>query len=313
MNPKQTDSALKPEVAARIANWKPLQREPRIQNVVAPVARSLVTAATPNTPATARTWLGGVCQMMAWADQTLGSLAAEVINPRNVTVFIFSHSKERSPSWKHGTRTTLKRVGRAVNPQAWEAKSPRLRRPPIGLPYDAATERLWEKACRLPGPRNPAARLWVTAASCGAGLRGPELSAAETSDIHEWGDGRLAVQVRGCQPRLVPVRGNWTDVVRHAVASVEKRSPGSSRRFITGNCPGAARNQANLLVSGDGQSFSLRRARATWLTAHLAAGTPLHALTMLAGSLSGAALLYLVTALDLPLTPEEAVAEGMRA
>lgn len=309
---KQTVPALKPEVAAYIAKWKPLQHDLRIQNVVAPVARSLVAAASPSTPTIARTWLAGVCQMMAWADKTLGSLAAEVINPRNVVAFLGSHCKRRSPNWKHCTRTVLKRVGRAVNPQAWEAKHPPIRRPPIAWPYDAATERLLEKACRLPGAGNAAGRLWVVAASCGAGLRGPELHAAEVSDIHEWGDERLAVQVRWHQPRLVPVRENWTDTIRRAVASVENRSQGSSRRFVTGNSPSVARNQAGSLVSADGQSFSLRRARATWFTAHLAAGTPLPVLKMLAGSLSGAALLYLVDALDMPLTPEEAVTEGMR-
>ena len=139
---KQTVPALKPEVAAAITKWKPLQREPRIQNVVAPVARSLVTAAAPNTPSTATLMLAGVCQMMVWADQSLGTLATEVINPRNVTVFIFSHGKDRSLNWKHTTRTTLRRVGRAVNPQAWEDRPPRIRRLPCALPYDAATERL---------------------------------------------------------------------------------------------------------------------------------------------------------------------------
>lgn len=308
-----TAPALKPEVAAFIARWKPLPRDPRVQNVVAPVARSIVATAVPSTPTTAGTLLAGVCQMMVWADLTLGTLAAEVINPRNVIVFLGSYCKDRSPNWKHCTRTTLKRVGRAVNPQAWEAKPPSIRRPPIASPYDAADERLFEMACRLPGPQNPAGRLWVVAASCGAGLRGPELHAAETTDIHEWSDERLAVQVRWHQPRLVPVRENWTDAVRRAVASVEQRSPRSSRKFVTGNSPSNARNQACSLVSADGQSFSLRRARATWLTAHLAAGTPLRVLKMLAGSLTMASLLYLIDALDLPLTPEEAVTEGMRA
>ena len=305
-----TGEPLKPDVAAAIAAWKPRQRDPRTQNVVAPAVRSMVTTTAPETVALARVLLSGVCPMLVWTDQTLGSLAAQVINPRNIDVFIIRHSKKRSPGWKLATRANLRRVGRAVNPQAWGGKPTQLARSPLSLPYDADFEQLLQTACRLPGASDPAARLWIVAASCGVGMRGCELGASGTGDVQEWGNGRLAVQVRGCQPRLVPVRESWTDAVRQAVASAGKRGPGFSRNYLIGHGHGAVGDASR--VSGV-QGFSLRRARATWLAAHLMAGTSLPVLNMLAGSLDTKLLNHLLADLDLPLTPEEAVNLGMSA
>ena len=120
------------------------------------------------------------------------------------------------------------------------------------------------------------------------------------------------VEVRGHQPRLVPVRLRWTDVVRQAVACVRSRPSGSSDKFIFGWNPGSAGAAARNLPLG-WEGISLSRTRATWLAAHLIAGTSLPALRMLAGSLSEYTLHRLCSVLDLPLTAEEAVTEGLGA
>ena len=57
---------------------------------------------------------------------------------------------------------------------------------------------------------------------------------------------------------------------------------------------------------------SLRRARATWLTAHLVVGTPLLVLREIAGPLSAATLDDLLAAAH-TISPEQAVTEALRA
>ena len=81
------------------------------------------------------------------------------------------------------------------------------------------------------------------------------------------------VQVRGSDARLVPIRECWTDAALRAVKLVRERSEPYDR-FITAQDRNAPARAANRLRIGD-DSLSLRRARATWLTAHLVAGTPL--------------------------------------
>ena len=73
----------------------------------------------------------------------------------------------------------------------------------------------------------------------------------------------------------------------------------------------AAARAANRRRIG-GTSLSLRRARATWLTAHLVAGTPPLVLREIVGPLSAATLDDLLTAAH-TISPEQAITEGLRA
>ena len=182
-----------------------------------------------------------------------------VINPRNVDKFVgpVSQGAGRLPGWRSGARSALTQIGRAVNPHAWGDKTTLISGRSRPLPYDADEEGLWQMFGRLPGARDPARRLWVVAASCSLGMRGSEISLAETSDIHERDDGRLAVDVRGRKPRRVPVRECWTDAVREAVALVNERPRGSPRRFVTiEDLNAAARTAASLPEVVEG-GFSL--------------------------------------------------------
>ena len=307
---------LRPEVYEAIQAWKPHTDtdNPQVMAVVAPAVRAVVAASAPETPELARRWLPYALPMLVWTDKTVGSLAPGVINPRNVDKFVgpVSQGAGRLPGWRSGARSALTQIGRAVNPHAWGDKTTLISGRSRPLPYDADEEGLWQMFGRLPGARDPARRLWVVAASCSLGMRGSEISLAETSDIHERDDGRLAVDVRGRKPRRVPVRECWTDAVREAVALVNERPRGSPRRFVTiEDLNAAARTAASLPEVVEG-GFSLPRARNTWLAAHLEVGTRPHVLRMLAGGLNEKTITHLLSLLD-PLTPEEAVAEGLRA
>ena len=60
-------------------------------------------------------------------------------------------------------------------------------------------------------------------------------------------------------------------------------------------------------------NLSLRRARATWLTAHLVAGTPPLVLRKIAGPVSAATMDDLLAATGHTVSPEQAVIKGLRA
>ena len=262
-----------------------------------------------------RRWrLGGCCgrshRLGCGAHRTVGTFTADTINARNVEVWIAAVNAHRPRGWRNASRSVLRQVGRAVNPIGWPEQPDEVGRPPACAPYDAIDEALFREAAGLPGVDDPATTLWVAAAACGAGMRGPEISAAELGDLTEIQADRLVVRVRGNDARLVPIRASWTDTARRAIQLVQDRSE-PCPRFITAQDRNAAARAANRIRIGD-TSLSLRRSRATWLTAHLEAGTPLRVLREVAGPLSAATLDDLLGAC-VAVAAEQAVTEALRA
>ena len=324
----------KPEVAAAIQTWNPTPKvvpyePPRLRKVVVPLTRRCVTATAPQTTIDARRLLRYTAMMLVWADKSIGTVAPDVITPANVKQFLKDartpDGKPPSSAWKRAARTALWLVGAAVIPDDdWDGERPPVPFPPFSLPYDTDDEDVIQLACGLPGAHDPAALLWSVAGPMSTGMTGTEALVAEVSDIHEWGNGRLVVQVRGPQCRLVPVRVRWTETVRESIRAARSH-PSSTGRFVAAKGETSAAQVARRLPCGMAGGPSLSRARATWLAAHLLAGTPLPALRMLAGSLNWAVLQHLLAALDLPrcthrqfisehpLTPEQAVQLGMGA
>ena len=306
--------ATPPEAGAVIAVWMPhsvQDADPAVLAAVMPVVRSLVAAVCPATPMAARRLLWALAPMGVWAHQTIGCFTNLAVNPRNVETWVTSINRRKPQGWRNAARAALRQVGRAVNPQKWPDQPDEVGRPPACSAYDPVEEAGFVEAVGLPGADEPVLRLWVGAASCGAGMRGPEIGAAETGDLHEVRAGRLAVQVRGRDARLAPIRACWTDAVRKAVQFVAER-PGTSTRFFVSQDRNAAARAANSVSIGSAR-LSLRRARATWLTAHIVAETPLLVLRRIAGPLSAATLDDLLAATGHTISPEQAVIKGLRA
>ena len=301
------------EVETVIATWVPHSvkaTDPAALTSVLREARSLAATLGPETPLAARRLLWALAPFGVWAHRTVGTFTADTINARNVEVWIAAVNAHRPRGWRNAARSVLRQVGRAVNPIGWPEQPDEVGRPPACAPYDAIDEALFREAAGLPGVDDPATTLWVAAAACGAGMRGPEISAAELGDLTEVQAGRLVVQVRGKDARLVPIRACWTDTARQALALAHQRA-GRCTRFIVPQDRNAAARAANRVHIGD-TSLSLRRARATWLTAHLEAGTPLPALREVAGPLSAATLDDLLAAAP-TISAEQAITEALRA
>ena len=207
----------------------------------------------------------------------------------------------------------MKKVGFAVNPLAWPRPQKPVARQPAVAAYTPQEQAGYIDAAALPGFENPEGRRWVVGGGFGMAMNGPELAAAEIGDLREICDGWLAVQVRGRNPRLVPVRDCCTDLVRQAVRLVQQRPPGASHRFILSTERNAGAHLANKVTIGRGRGLSMPRARNTWLTAHLQAETPLLALNKVAGRLSAVTLNYLLDASVDTISAEQAAVKGLRA
>lgn len=290
--------------------------DPAVVAVVLKASREWVALAGPHDALSARQMIWAVAPMVVWLLQTLGPLDVRMFNHRNVEVWISRVNKGReTKGWRHLARTCLRRVGRKANPDGgWPPadKAEEIGRSPIAQPYHAEIEAVFQRVAELPKPVVQADRCFVAAGGCGAGLSGVEMSAAKTSDLQEHGNGRLAIQVRGNRPRLVPIRACWTPTVRQAARLAEDRDNQSSTWFLRHHDKNAVSKIAASLDFGEG-GLNLWRARATWLTAHLLAGTSLPTLRILAGRLSAQVLIELTELAIEEIDPEQAVIEGLRA
>ena len=79
--------------------------------------------------------------------------------------------------------------------------------------------------------------------------------------------GRVAVRVRGAHARLVPIRSSYTAL------ALRLQSGAPSGPLVGGRGRNAVHKMLESLGDGDRHGLSLRRSRATWLCAHLTAGT----------------------------------------
>ncbi len=277
-------NALRADVTRMLERWQPTGWEAVDVRLLEPLISSVrewVAAAEPSNPNRARHMLSATALMVVWAKRNLGTTdVGSVLHPENVELFSMVVNKHRPAMWRESTRGVLRTVGRAANPY-WPPPPSITGRRPIAAPYTRSEETKWVRAGRLVGRANRAARMWVVGGSLGGGLRGPELVAARTEDVVGIADRQLAVRVRGRQPRLVPIRQTYTDLVWEAISD----APGG--RFITSTSRNAVHWTVDLLTPLNGEKLSLRRARSTWLLAHFVAGTPLNVLQHVAGSLSG--------------------------
>ena len=147
----------------------------------------------------------------------------------------------------------------------------------------------------------------MVAATLGAGLLSPAIAAAETSDVIDLGGGRVGVQVRGRHPRVVPVRRDYTSLVTEALGLV------GGERLVSASHRTAVYTLCRQVGFGGHGSLSVRRARSTWLVAHLRARTSLAVLRQIAGPVSCDTLTALLTASASGLDPIAAASEGLGA
>ena len=264
---------LAPNVAAVLDGWCPVgwsDDDLRALDSVRETVRDWVVKAAPKNPHVARKLLRTTALLTLWAHRTLGTIDVRtVLDPRNVEYWVMKVNSYRSPGWRETARGALRAVGRAANPAGWPASPRGVGRLKVAAPYPRSEETAFVRAAKLAGRSNRAGRLWVVAGALGGGLYGRELDRARVDDIIEVANGRLAVRARGPKARLVPFRKGYTKLALQAVTAA------SQGRFVTTTGGNSIYHISGGLDTGDGEGLSLRRARSTWLQAHLVAGTPL--------------------------------------
>ena len=246
-------------------------------------------------------------RLAVWALLTLGTVdPAVVLLPHNVHHFTMVVCAERPQGFRLTLRSALCRVARAANPDGWDPLVPEFGRNRMSEPYSSATEAGFGLAAVMPERKNRVARMWVVVGAFGAGLLGPQIAGAGPQDLVAMIGGRVGVQVDGSQSRLVPIRAPYTDLALRAAQAAD------GDKFIAAKGRNAVTTVAGRLTVAE-EGLSLRRARLTWLAAHVAAGTNLAALHVISGRAGAQTLDSVLAHVAADMSPEEAAIEGLKA
>ena len=271
---------LAPEVVATLERWRPTtwsEGDLRTLEPLLPTLRGWVQQLQPRDAKQAAQYLRAASGIVVWAYQSFGNTDPTVVfHPSNVEAWTMTVCADRSMRWREATRSKLRTLGRVVNADGWSPPTQKVGKQQIARPYTTLEEKVFRLVCGLPGRANRSQRLWVVCGSLGVGLSGMEIAAARTSDLEHLSNGHLAIRVQGRNSRLVPIRRDYTDLTRAAADA------SATDRLIPTN----GRNIVPTTASRLNPSLSLRRARSTWLVAHMTAGTSLAVLRMIAGPLS---------------------------
>lgn len=294
-----------------LEQWRPAECSPEDAAALEPLLASVrhwVLAAGPPTEVMARRWMRATAGLAVWASRHLGTAEpATVLTQANVEHYSMVVCAERPVGWRSLTRWSLRVVAGAANPAGWPPPTRHIGRRDVPAPYSPGEEAAYRLAVTLGARRWDAGRVWVVCGALGAGLRGPELATAEREDLVALAGGRVAVRVRGRNCRLVPVRADYTALAQHL------RDAAPRGRIVTSTSRNAVHKSLEGLGSSDRDGLSSRRARATWLRAHLLAATPLGALRRIAGPLSANTLDGLIADIAAAVSDDAAVTEGLCA
>ena len=277
--------------------------------VVLPVARDWVGRTAPDSPAQAVRLMRTLTTKLMWDHRRGTPLDAEaVLHYQNVRRWMAdSRDEGRDNGWLSNALSQLRRVGRAMGAGGWPQEEITLERRPKGNPYSAEQESSFRQQAAQRHRRNRNELAWVVAGALGCGMAGVEIRQTCGDDLVHLGEDRIGVRVAGKHPRLVPVRKDYTALVAMAAeAAPDGRTP------LIADTSGRVYYLATQLAERDGP-LSLARARLTWLSAHLRAGTPLHALYRSAGAVWADTLTHLLAHTAADLDDLTAAREGLGA
>ena len=297
--------------------WRP--RFPRPEDkaaipVVLPTVQKWVAATVPPSSEIARVLMYTTTAYALWGLAATGGLqAAVLLIPDNIEHYVHVVNERSTGRWKSNSRTVLRRVARAVNPAAWPLMAPSCGPQPIALPYEPCDEKRIIVAATRPGHGDLLARMAAVSFSMGAGMNALESSLMSPDNVVATTGGRLAVVASGKHPRLVPIRRDYT---AFTVETLEvARATGTDRFFRDAHHASivAYRFFGDRRADPQLETFSFRRARSTWLAAHVLAGTPLPVLYRFSGPLSYRTLNALGHLIADDLDPWEAAERGLGA
>lgn len=295
-------------VAHVTASWQRRYADPSHAQQLTAEARKCVEIAAPANVSTAKMLLLIVYLALEWGLRTLGTADPHtVLHPVNVEALTMDPSREWKDGWRAQMRSGLRRVGRAVCPQHWPDEPQPIPARNAAKPYDPVDEFVFREAALMTDRALRCERPWLIAATLGAGLRGTEAHPLGPDDIVSLDGGRLGIKVLRDRQRIIPVRAAYTDLVREASTRCGRD------RFFESDNPASVSNVATrLTVQGLGR-LDLHRARATFVCAHISAGTPLVDLNEIAGPITGSYLQQMLGHCADPADPLDAANRGLAA
>ena len=305
MSRRRRAPKLAPAVADDIANYRPrdLREDQEVVDEAMPRVRALVTAAVPTSYRVARLLMWAAIRFALWGREWGIADDETLYQHHNIEAFLVSERKRQTTGWRYEMRSALRRLGTVVNPAGFPPPPPRIGRSGPPRPYESYQENGYIANAFLGGYPQRAARLFVLGASAGAGWSGPKIREARVEDLVDLRGGRIGIRTNH-YAEVVPFRDAYTEVVREAA-----REARTGKFILTDGTHTVYNIAAGLTDKG----LSLPRARATWLVAHLVAGTRLPALEAVTGRKSLNRLEALLPPASRVLTPEQAVEEAMRA
>ena len=299
------------DVLHRVSVWRPpvwasYPDNGQLETLALPLVRCWVGSARPQYVPMTRRLLRATSEFAMWMYGASGVVDVRLLLPENVEYWANQVNADRPQTWRADKRWLLRWVGRAAHPDGWDPVGEPTRKHVPASPYTPGEEAAFRLSAGLPGWANPAGRRWVVAATLGAGLLSPAVASAETSDVVDLGDGRLGIRIGARHPRLVPIRVAYTPLVTEAVELV------GDGRFVRATHRTAVSTLCRQVAVGD-LALSVRRARSTWLVAHLHASTSLAALRRISGPLSGDTLTALLASSAADLDPADAAVRSLGA
>ena len=293
-------------IAHVIATWKRRDADHETAGPLLAETRDCVTIAAPSNVSTAKTMLLCVYLALEWGSQKFGSIDRRaVLHPINVECLTMDPDRDWSDRWRAQMRSALRYVGRAVCHELWPDQPHPIAAKDAARPYDTVDEYMLREAALMAGREPRCERLALPGLTLGAGLSGAQAYRSGTDDIFTLDGDRLGVRVQRGRTRIVPIREHYTKLVAEAC---ELRPHGT---FFSSDQEAAPSNVAARIEVGGQGSLSLHRTRATFVCAHIRAGTPLDVLNEIAGPISGAYLQQMLAYCAGPLDPTEAANRGL--
>ena len=268
-----------------IADWWPVRwLAPAAEGELAallPAVRSWVAKSEPRSRHEAVSAMRYTAAIALWSHAELGSADADIaLHPRNVEHWTMRVNAHQSRGWRNQARGMLRRVGRAAAPGSWPPRPEAVGACRAAEPYESREECAFRLAAAAPGRKHRCEQLWLVSATLGAGLSGREAAASGPRDLVWLDAGRIAIRVAGTRSRIALVRDQYTSLAREASELCD-----GEHFFTDKHCRTPSEIAALINVQRLG-TLSLRRARSTFVCAHLAASTPLGALRKLIGPIT---------------------------
>lgn len=295
-----------------VIDWLPLtarDMDPALLAAVKPEIQDCLRLSAPRHRAQAQENLRAMYLYLPWVLGNRETLAKRVVwHPHTVDDYMADIKDAYSLEWRQNHRIFLTRVARKANPLGFPRKPAPLGKGPLAEPYSAAMEAglclAAELRCLQQGT---AAELFTVVGSLGAGMTGCEINKTEPRHVINLTEDRLGIEVFGQHERVAPIRANYTRLAELALEAA------NGRRFIAKTSKNLVYAAAERVAVKNAGHLSFRRARNTWLRAHLLAGSDLLDLERFSRPVRSDTLTALIQVTARDIDPMEAALRGLKA